>query len=670
MRNRFVLGLLLAGASSAPALADVKLPAVFSDHMVLQDGRAVPVWGEASPGEAVTVSVGASKVKAVAGKQGHWRVSLPAMAATFDPVTIVVKGNNEVVFKDVLVGDVWLASGQSNMEFNLGKAAGGGDEVAAATHAGLRLFRVLRGESVPEKTIDVNGTWTACTPETAGDFSAVGYFFGRRLMQTLKKPIGVIDTSWGGTPVEAWTSEAGLRANAEGKGLLNGLNSTLKGAPKTPQEKQAAILAYKQALEIWEAANYYQNNGNEGEGLEYAKAGIPEKGWQKIELPSHWEDAGIDGDGSVWFRKDVQLPAAWVGKDLRLSLGVLNDCDTTYVAGEKLGQSCRETPATHGKARTFEIPAKLAKPGRLLIAVRVFDERGRGGFSSGPESLYLQLAAGGEKISLAGRWNYRAEKLLPSMVVKWDTRPKPPQGYPHPSAPHALWDAMVAPMVPYAIRGAIWYQGEANASRAVQYRTLFPGLIKDWRKQWGQGDFPFYFVQLANFIDRGDPAEWPELREAQTMALRLPNTGMAVAIDIGNPKDIHPTNKLDVGERLARWALANDYKQSVVASGPLFKSAKVQGSQIRVSFNFAVGLKSAGPELTGFTVAGADRKFVPAKAQLDGETVIVSAEGITKPVAVRYGWQGAPDCNLQNAEGLPASPFRSDAWPEITKGRR
>jgi sialate O-acetylesterase len=669
MRNRFVLGLLLAGASSAPALANVRLPAVFSDHMVLQEGREVAVWGDASAGEAVTVSLGKSVVKTVASKKGHWRVSLPAMTSSFDPATIVVKGDNEVVFKDVLVGDVWLASGQSNMEFALGKAARGGDEVAAATHPGLRLFRVLRGETVPEKTIDVNGTWTACTPETAGDFSAVGYFFGRRLMQNLKKPIGVIDTSWGGTPVEAWTSEAGLRANPEGKGLLRGLNSEVKGAPKTPQEKAAAVLAYKQASEVWEAANHYPDDGNEGESLGFAKAGIPQDGWQKIELPSHWEDAGLDGDGSVWFRKDVQLPAAWVGKDLRLSLGVLNDCDTTYVAGEKVGQSCRQTPTTHGKSRTFEIPAKLAKPGRLLVAVRVFDERGRGGFSSEPESLYLQLATGGGKISLAGRWNYRVERLLPTMAVKWDLHPKPPQGYPHPHAPHALWDAMVAPMVPYSIRGAIWYQGEANASRAVQYRTLFAGLIKDWRKQWGQGDFPFHFVQLANFIDKGDAAEWPELRESQTMALNLPNTGMAVAIDIGNPKDIHPTNKLDVGERLARWALANDYKQPVVASGPLFKSAKAQGARFQVTFSFAAGLKAADPELRGFTLAGADKKFVPAKAIIDGETVLVSAEGLTKPVAVRYGWLGSPDCNLQNAEGLPASPFRSDAWPEVTKGR-
>ena len=384
-------------------------------------------------------------------------------------------------------------------------------------------------------------------------------------------------------------------------------------------------------------------------------------------LPGHWEDKGTDGDGSMWFRKDVAVPAAWVGQELRLSLGVLNDCDTVYVNGVKVGQSCHDTPETHGRFRVVVVPASLVKPGRLLVAVRVFDERGRGGFSSDGASLYVQNPASGDKVTLAGRWNQRAEKLLPSMEVKWETRPKPPVGYPHPHAPHALWDAMVAPLVPYALHGFLWYQGETNAHRAFQYRTLFPAMIKDWRRAWGQGNASFHYVQLANFTDRGPTEEWAELREAQSMALSLPNTGMAVTIDVGNPKDIHPTNKLAVGERLARLALAKDYAKDVVPSGPLFKSARVQGAAIRVRFTFAEGLRAAGTEPTGFAIAGADRKFVPAVAVIEGDTVTVRAESVTNPVAVRYGWEGAPDCNLQNAEGLPASPFRSDRWPEITR---
>lgn len=523
-----------------------------------------------------------------------------------------------------------------------------------------------------QRHLILQGAWALSTPESASDFSAVAYFFGRRILQSLNKPVGLIDTSWGGTPAEAWTSKNGLSATAEGKELLRSEQAVNDKRPKTPKEKAAAIEVYKAALAAWESANYYPNNGNEGEALGYAKVGIAEDGWQKMELPAHWEDAGIDGDGAVWFRKDVKLPASWVGQELRLSLGVLNDCDTTYVAGVKLADSCRDTPTTHSKARSFVVPAQLAKPGRLLVAVRVFDERGKGGFSSAPENLFLQLAAGGDRISLAGRWNYRVEKLLPSMVVNWQTRPAAPVGYPHPNAPHALWDAMVAPLVPFAVRGAIWYQGESNASRAVQYRGLFPGLIKDWRKQWGQDAFPFYYVQLANFRSGGDPRQWAELREAQSMALSLPKTGMAVAIDVGDPKDIHPTNKLDVGERLARWALAKDYAQAVVPSGPLFKRATVQGNSVRVVFEFADGLQPAiaGEPLVGFSVAAADKVFVPAKAEIDGDSVVIRAEGVAKPVAVRYAWEDSPTCNLKNAAGLPASPFRSDSWAEVTRGRR
>ena len=672
MRSAFVFVSLLALGHSHKAQAEVKLPAIFSDHMVLQAEQPIRVWGTAEPAEQVLVDLAGRQKKTSADKLGRWRVTLPALPASFDSLSLVVTGTNQLVRNDILVGEVWVASGQSNMEFVLGMAQHGAEEMVKANHPAFRLFNVKRPETLAETTLDVDGAWAACTAVTAGSFSAVGYFFGRRLLENLKRPVGVISTSWGGTPVESWTSEAGLSANAEGKALVANLQAERIQAPKSPAEKATAVDAYQRAWTIWESENFHQNTPNQGEGLGFAKPGIPEPGWAKMQLPGHWENAGIDGDGAIWFRKDVALPTGWVGKDLRLHLGLLNDCDVTYVGGVKLGESCRNTPSTHGKARTFIVPAQLAKPGRLLIAVRVFDERGNGGFSSAPDELYIEPAAGGDRISLAGRWNYRTETLLPTKIVNWAQQPRLPLGYPHPHAPHALWDAMVAPLVPYAIRGAIWYQGESNAQRAFQYRTIFPGLIKDWRTHWGQGSFPFYYVQLANFTDRGHPSEWPELREAQTLTLRLANTGMAVAIDIGDPKDIHPTNKSDVGERLARWALARDYGQAVVPSGPLFKSANVHGDSMRITFKFGEGLKVGGTsiELTGFTMAGTDRQFVPATAVIEGDAIVVRATGISKPASVRYGWEGSPPCNLQNSEGLPASPFRTDKWPEVTRGRR
>ncbi|MDX2020003.1 MAG: sialate O-acetylesterase [Deltaproteobacteria bacterium] len=643
--------------------ADVSLPAVFGSHMVLQQGRALPVWGTADPGEQVTVEVGPAKQHATADKRGQWRVLLPSMNASFDTIRFVVRGHNEITLEDVLVGEVWLASGQSNMEWPLSRSDNGAEEVANAALPGLRLFRVVRTEKVPVAPKDVEGAWAVSSPESAADFSAVAYFFGRRLLNTLNVPVGLVGTWWGGTPVEAWTSERGLKSNAEGQRMLMGFGTK---TAETREERLAAAAQYEAALQQWDDANRHHDGINEGEAAGYANPGIPEAGWTKTMAPGHWEDSGLDGDGAVWFRKDVAVPATWVGQELHLGLGLLNDCDTIYVNGTKVGQSCRDTPTTHGRPRNVVVPASLVKPGRLLVAVRIFDERGRGGFSSDATGLYLQNASG-EKLSLAGRWNMRVEKLLPSMEIDYSVRPKPPVGYPHPSAPHALWDAMVAPLVPYALRGFLWYQGEANAHRAYQYRSLFAAMIKDWRKAWRQGNTPFYYVQLANFVDRGPKEEWAELREAQTMALSLPNTGMAVAIDVGNPNDIHPINKLVVGERLARLALANDYGKPVVSSGPLFKAAKVQGHSIRVSFAFAEGLRSSGGELSGFTIAGADQKFVPATAVIDGDTVVVQSDEVAKPVAVRYGWEGAPVCNLQNGEGLPASPFRSDRWPEITK---
>ncbi len=670
MHLRFVPGFaaLVFGLTSA-AQADVLLPRIFGDHMVLQADQPIPVWGQADPGEAVQVQFAGVVVNSKANKQGRWRVNLPALAASFKPQTLTVKGRNEVAFSAVLVGEVWLASGQSNMEWSLAKADGGTESVAQASDQSLRLFQVLHGSRLPENTTDVDAAWAVASPQSSANFSAIGFWFGQRLRQSLQRPVAIIDSSWGGTPVEAWTSRQGLASVAEGRHLL--AQNKVRG-PRTHEQKAAELQAYQGAHDAWQKANRQVDAGNAGEAQGFARPGLAETGWQKMNMPSHWEDEGLDGDGAVWFRKDLPIPKAWVGQDLELHLGALNDCDTIYVNGTKVAESCWDTPQTHAKPRMVRVPGTLVKPGRLLVAVRIFDERGNGGFSSSAESVFVRAVAGGETMSLAGRWNVRPEKLLPTLNVRWDLEPKPPRGHPHPNGVHALWDAMVAPMVPFGIKGVLWYQGEANASRAVQYRALFAGMITDWRRQWGQNPLPFYFVQLAGFRAPGHPAEWPELREAQTMALRLPQTGMAVAIDIGNPKDIHPTNKFDVAQRLSRWALARTYGQQMVASGPLYKRMQVQGNRVRLWFDHADGLRVAdgASALGAFEVAGRDRNFVAAVAEIDGDTVVVRAPEVTSPAAVRYGWQGVPPCNLQNAEGLPASPFRTDKWLEITRGRR
>jgi sialate O-acetylesterase len=661
---------LLCCAVVSTAFAEVKLPAIFGDHMVLQADQVVPVWGEARVGEAISVEFGGQKILTKANKDGHWRVNLPARPASLEPLELKIEGDNElVVFTNVLVGEVWLASGQSNMEWPLAKADGGSEAIAGATNPHVRLFQVARPTELPETTLDVVGAWAPSAPKSASEFSAVGFFFAQRLSKELGRPIGVIHTSWGGTPIEAWTSKAGLSRSAEGRHRLAGLGSG--GRPQTEAQKQAAREQYVKDVAAWERANRQEDPGNEGEAQGFAKPELPAAGWQTMQMPGHWEDAGLDGDGVVWFRKELKVPAAWVGKELNLNLGVINDCDTTYVNGVKLAESCRGAPTTRGQPRTYVVPAALVKPGRMVVAVRVFDERGRGGFSSPAATLTIEPSEGGTAISLAGPWSYRVEKLFPTLNVRWDQEPKAPAGYPHPKNPHSLWDAMVAPLVPFAVRGVIWYQGEANVERAVQYRTLFPDMIRDWRKQWGQAEFAFYFVQLAGFRPAGDGREWAELREAQTMALKLPHTGMAVAIDIGDARDIHPTNKRDVGERLARWALGNTYGRPVVVSGPLFQQEKIEKNHVRLLFRYAFGLTPAPAtaQLQGFTVAGADKTFFPALARVEGDTVVVSAPQVLKPVAVRYGWDGAPSCNLINAAGLPASPFRTDRWPEVTKDR-
>lgn len=507
-------GLLLAGLlvvlCLVPAWAKVSLPAVFDNDMVLQQGMAVPVWGWADPGEQVTVAMQGQKVTTTADATGNWLVRLaPLKVVSSDE--LVVTGTNTVTFKRVAVGEVWVASGQSNMQWPLNMVKNAAAELRAATDTDVREFAVKRTVALQPQQ-DCEGVWEPSNPKDAGMFSAVGYFFARQLHKDLGVPVGIIHTSWGGTPAESWTSRPVLEANADFRYMLTKWDNMMQGYAK-------GVLAMVQEQAKWQAA-----------------------------------------------------------------------AEQALAAGQPLPMPPTPTPP--------EDPRK------------------------------------------------------------------------NPWLPAGLYNAMIEPVIPYAIRGAIWYQGESNAGRAYEYRTLFPAMIEDWRQAWGQGDFPFLFVQLANFMQtRPEPAEsaWAELREAQLMTLGLRNTGMATIIDIGDANDIHPRNKQEVGRRLALWAEATTYGKKLEFSGPLYRAMAVEGDAIRLSFYHTIGgLKAKGGKLTGFAIAGEDRSFVWADARIDGNTVVVKSPQVARPVAVRYAWADNPICNLYNGAGLPASPFRTDDWPGLT----
>jgi sialate O-acetylesterase len=534
--RKFITAAAIALAA-ATAQADVKLPAIISDNMCLQANKALPIWGKADPGEQVTVTLGEQKQSATAGNDGKWMVMLHALPSGAGQWEMSVAGKNKLVVKNIVVGEVWVASGQSNMEFGFSGAHNHAEEQPKANYPKIRIFN-LQKKVAFDPQWDCVGKWEECSPETVVHTSAVGYFFARDIHTKLGVPVGLIHTSWGGTPAQSWTSIDGLKASPELETFVNAAEHQKGDLPSAEQKYE------KEQLPRWEAADKKWK-------LEYGKA-----------------DAA--------------------------------------------------TKKAHPEPR----------------------------------------------------------------------RPNSPEN--NPGTPSVLYNGMIAPIVPFGIEGAIWYQGEANAGNPGQYRTLFPAMITDWRNHWSaanpdEKDFTFCFVQLANFMERKDePVQdaggWPGLREAQHMTLKLPNTGEAVIIDIGQADNIHPKDKMDVGKRLALAALKVTYHQDVVFSGPTFDSMTVEGSKARIKFaNMGGGLTiAAAPstqpgvaqaepasQIKGFSIAGADKKFVWAEAKIDGDSVIVSSPEVQTPVAVRYAWANNPECNLYNKEGLPASPFRTDTWGEI-----
>jgi sialate O-acetylesterase len=639
-------GLLISFASKA----EVMLPKIFSPNMVLQQGIEIPVWGWADSGERIRVTFNNETVRTRADEEGNWMVKLPVQEYG-GPYTLTINGKNTVEYTNVMVGEVWIASGQSNMEMRVDQSNNAEEEMAAASYPSIRLFTVPKAVAqFPQDDIS-DGEWAECSPETIGAFSAVAYFFGRDLHEELEVPIGLIHSSWGGTVAETWISGNTINQDPDFKAQLVELQQMdLEQYRQAKLEQIREILGGEVPSEdkgivdgepVWSALDY--NDGN----------------WKSIKTPMYWENQGyIDIDGIGWYRKEITLNEEQTNSNLTLHLGKIDDSDITFFNGIEIGR----TENMYNEERIYSIDKKYLKPGDNMIVVRVHDTGGNGGIWGDPENQFL--AIGNEKMNISGDWKFRISKAEVGTVNVG------PNSY-----PTLLYNAMINPLVPYGIKGAIWYQGESNAGRAKQYRRIFPALINDWRNHWQQGDFPFLYVSLANYMQpQKQPGEssWAELREAQTMALSLPNTGMALAIDIGEADDIHPKNKQDVGKRLALDAFKIAYNRDVVNSGPMYKSVEFKNGKAFVTFSeigSGLKIKDKYGYIKGFTIAGPDKKFHWAKAELTNDnTVVVYSDEVLNPVAVRYGWADNPDdVNLYNQEGLPANPFRTDDWPGITK---
>jgi sialate O-acetylesterase len=639
--------------------AKVWLPAIFSDNMVLQQQSAAGIWGKADPGRTVSVftSWNGKTVRVKADGKGDWQTKLPTPSFG-GPFTITVTEKNRIVLKNVMIGEVWLCSGQSNMEMPL---AGWGrinhfqEEIERANYPQIRLLQAIH--KTADRPVDDlavrNGGWESCSPATIPEFSAVAYFFAREIYDKTKIPIGLIHSSWGGTIAEAWTSFETLRSLPDFAAAATAIhNSPVSGA----------TVDFAATLRNWENNLKLKDPGFKGGNPVWAADNLDVSAWKTMTLPVLWENAGLpDYDGVVWFRKKIQVPESWNGEDLVVSLGPIDDQDVTWFNGHQIGAT-----NLYSTARVYKVPGRLVKKGENTISVRVFDTGGGGGIYGDASEMFIKNKKG-DKISLAGNWIYQ-----PSFSMK-DAPPRPADPS-NPNRPTVLYNAMINPIIHYTIRGAIWYQGESNASRAYQYRTLLPAMITDWRQKFDVGDFPFYIVQLANYMKRAEnpgPSAWAELRESQLLtAETLSNSGLAVTIDIGNAADIHPKNKQDVGKRLALIALNKVYSKGNEYSGPLYRSGKIEGDAIRIHFDHSEGLQAKGGSLHGFSIAGKDRKFFWADAKISGKDVLVSSPNVKEPVSVRYGWADNPDVNLYNGAQLPASPFRTDTWEESTFGKK
>jgi len=647
-KKTFSLLLLFVAVIQASLNAQIKLPRLVRDSMILQRDAKVNIWGWASKNEKISIKFNGKSYKTTTGTDGKWLIQLQPMKAG-GPFVMDITGNNKISLKEILIGDVWICSGQSNMvhQMNIHDVTYAKD-IAEANNSQIRHFWIptLTNLQGPQDDLPT-GYWKSAIGDDVRPFSAVAYFFAKKIYEKYHIPIGLINASVGGTPIEAWTSEEGLKD-------FSTMQATIQKNKDT---------AYVNGL-ARKAFGGNQNNRTQVtdkgmiEAIKWYEHTYIPKGWKPINIPGYWEDQGIkDLNGIVWYRKEIDIPASMISKPARVFLGRIVDADELYINGKRVGNTTYMYPQ-----RRYNVAADILKAGKNIFVVRVTNNAGKGGFV--PDKPYC-IFAGNDTVDLKGTWQYKVGQVNPP--------PSPPPAgvtFTPPvnaqNQPSALYNAMIAPLVNYTVKGFLWYQGEANTGRAEEYAKLQPAQIIDWRNKWKQGELPFLYVQLPGFMDYNylpSESNWAMLRESQLKSLSVPNTAMAVAIDLGEWNDIHPDNKKDVGERLALAALKLAYNEDVLYSGPVYQSSSINGNKITLSFtNIGSGLiTNDGEELSEFAIAGADKKFVWAKAKIEGDKIIVWSDAISNPMYVRYAWADDPvNPNLFNKEGLPASPFRTD----------
>jgi sialate O-acetylesterase len=670
---RSLVSAAAVGCLVSSASASVAMPDLFGDHAVLQRSKSVPVWGHAEPGENVRVSVAGKSASAQAGSNGRWQVILDLSDAGKGPFQLVAEGpSNRVEAKDVLIGEVWVCSGQSNMDWSVSRTVHAADTIAQSHNEQLRVFEpkhILSDQPLDE----VHGAWLISAPDVAGRFPAVGYFFGKDVQQALKVPVGLLSTSWGGTPSEAWTSQEALDSDPD---LKTGSRKVIADVDAWPQR----VTDYASRLTAWEKQNGVEPPAAP-DPAQYADPKVSTADWTPVNLPGKLPAATV-----IWVRRTITVTPEMTVGPLFIQPGIISDFDTVYFNGVKVGETL---PGMSGGAvaRTYYLEKSTA--GEATVAIRIVSPKG--------EPAMIGEGISVDRAALAGEW--RAKIEVPASTLSAEAKsayPAPLDLIPYPfRTPTRVYNSMLHSFIPYGIAGAVWYQGEDNADRAYQYRKAFPLMIQDWRRRWGRGDFPFYWCQLAGYGPYSatpDESPWAELREAQTKTLALPNTGQALLIDLGEEGDIHPRNKVPVGDRLARIALQHTYNRPVKASGPTYAGFQIEGSAIRVRFDHTIGGLKARPipatyhvatvdatlvprlrhspdsQVEGFAICGEDRKWVWAQATIDGSTVVVRSPQVPHPVAVRYAWAQSPVCNLYNSGAdLPAGPFRTDDFPGITR---
>lgn len=679
--------------SFAIASASVKLPFLLSDHMVLLKSAKTPLWGTADPGEQVTVTLGAQTASAVAGPDGAWKTQLDLHDSPPGPFDVTIQGKNKIVITDVVVGEVWVASGQSNMYFQLKSTQNGAAEVAASANPQLREFQVGEYSSPPGPPIDnCKGSWSVADPKTSGLFSGVAYYFGKKLQNTLQVPVGIIHGSIGATQIEVWMPPEAFNG-------LPDIEDIAKKRIASYQQFRDQIEGYPALLTAW--MKQASREDVPADPAPFAGEQVPAEGWTTVKLPGEIAGDNLPANGGVvWIRKEIDLPADMSPPQLQETRLILlfsasfGTYDTVYWNGQKAVDTPFDRPPSNG--RNYSIMAKYLKPGRNVLAIRLYNPAKPPVILA--EKTPFDLFSTTHHLPMPGDWQVKAEKALPPLDAA-ATQSMPPL----PSRtieeqrqviPCTYFNGMIRPLIPYAIRGFIWYQGEWNTGQAYQYRELFPRLIESWRARWNLGDIPFFWCQLP--YNGGMKKEalgndtWPELREAQSMALKLPHTGQAVLVDL-RESILHPLDKKDPGERLALIALAQTYGKAMPYSGPVYRAIKIEGNKIRISFDHTDGGLAAAalpetsqpdmghPEntrpiprnspnsaLQGFILCGDDKNWVWADAAIEGNEVVVSSPQVTAPVAVRYAWADAPVCNLTNGSGLPAAPFRTDDYPLLT----